>query len=136
MTNYIRSAALGLTAMVLFSAGAQAAGNNHYGIVCLRNDTRANITYQRSVGSGSFETRFLAPGDVWKISHRYDTSNENRSPKVRVRYDADARSGSRFSQAAELDRRAAVGDTCREANVYAFQYEAANRSFITLEKVR
>jgi len=52
-----------------------------------------------------------------------------------VRFDADA-SSRKFTQSKELERRAAVGDTCQEAYVYAFQYEAANRSFITLNRVR
>ena len=134
MTKSSFPVALGLSA-ALWSAAAQAANEKHYGVVCLRNDTKANITYSRKVGDGGWETRFLAPGERWKISHRYDSSNENRSPTVRVRYDADA-SGRKFSQSKELDRLAAVGDTCQEARIFAFQYEAANRGFITLERVR
>ena len=126
---------LGLAAAVLSSAPAAAANDKHYGVVCLRNDTRANITYMRKVGSGDWQTRFLAPGNSWKIAHRYDRSNENSSPPVNVRFDADA-SSRKFTQSKELERRAAVGDTCQEAYVYAFQYEAANRSFITLNRVR
>ncbi|KYH02062.1 hypothetical protein [Bradyrhizobium sp. DOA1] len=129
------SLALGVATAALWSAAGEAANNKHYGVVCLRNDTRANITYSRKVGDGGWETRFLAPGNLWKIAHRYDHANENSSPKVHVRYDADA-TGRKFSQTRDLERRAAVGDTCQEANVYAFQYEASNRSFISLERVR
>jgi hypothetical protein len=135
MTKYSFPVALGLTAAVLWSAAAQAADNKHYGVVCLRNDTKANITYMRKIGDGGWETRFLAPGDAWRIAHRYDSTNENKSPPVLVKYDADA-SARKFSQSKELTRRAAVGDTCKEGYVYAFQYEAANRSFITLERVQ
>ena len=127
--------ALGLAAAALWSAAALAADNKHYGVVCLKNDTRANITYQRKIGDGGWETRFLAPGDAWRIAHRYDSANENRSPPVLVRYDADA-TGRKFSQNKELTRRAAVGDTCQEGHVYAFQYEKSNANFITLERVR
>ncbi len=90
MTTFIRSAALGLPALVLFSAGASAAGNNHYGIVCLRNDTQGP-TSPISAASAAAASRPASSrrGDVWKISHRCDSSNENRSPKVRVRYDAE-----------------------------------------------
>lgn len=128
-------ATAGLAAASLWPATVEAANDKHYGVVCLRNDTRANITYMRKVGEGDWQTRFLEPGGAWKIAHRYDRSNENSSPKVHVKYDADA-TGRKFTQFKGLERRAAVGDTCREANVYAFQYEASNRSFISLERVR
>lgn len=129
------SVVLGLAAAALSSATAEAANDKHYGVVCLRNDTRANITYMRKVGGGDWETRFLAPGDSWKIAHRYDRANENSSPDVHVRFDADA-SSRKFTQFKDLERRAAVGDTCQEAYIYAFQYEAANRGFISLNRVR
>ncbi|WP_315832748.1 hypothetical protein [Bradyrhizobium prioriisuperbiae] len=135
MTKYAFPVALGFTAAVLWFSAAQAANNKHFGVVCLRNDTKANITYQRRVGNGGWQTRFLAPGDSWRISHRYDSANENESPKVLVNYDADA-TGRKFTQNKELSRRAAVGETCQEASLYAFQYERANRNFITLERVR
>ena len=125
-----------LFAAALWSAGAQAANNKHYGVVCLRNDTRAQITYLHRVGNGGWQTRFLAPGDGWKFTHRYDEANENSSPSIFVKYDQDARSGRNFQHEQKLMRRAAVGETCQEAHVYAFQYERANRNFITLELVQ
>ncbi|WP_441238979.1 hypothetical protein [Bradyrhizobium sp. 930_D9_N1_4] len=133
MTKFAVPIALGIAAALLCTVTAEAAGNKHYGVVCLKNDTRANIAYSFKLGDSGWTSRFLAPGDRWKFSHRYDISNENSSPSIHVRYDADA-SGRKFSQSKKLERRAAVGDTCQEANVYAFQYEAANRSFITLER--
>jgi hypothetical protein len=129
-------AAFATIAMVAIAPGiASAAANNHFGVVCLRNDTKANISYLRKVGNGGWEKRFLAPGGTWRIAHRYDFTGENKSPPVTVKYDADARAGS-FQQFKELSRRAAVGDTCREAHVYAFQYERANRNFIKLDRVQ
>jgi hypothetical protein len=125
-----------LCALGAASAAAPAqAANTHYGVVCLRNDTKANITYVRKVGNGGWEQRFLAPGGLWRIAHRYDSTGENRSPKVTVKYDADA-TGRKFQQFKELQRRSAVGDSCREGHIYAFQYERANRSFITLQMVQ
>ena len=135
MTKYSFPVALGLAAAVLWSAAAQAANEKHYGVVCLRNDTRANITYERKVGRSGWEARFMAPGEVWRMAHKYDSANENESPKVLVRYDSDARSG-KFTQNKELMRRAAVGDSCQEGYIYAFRYEAANRNFITLDRAR
>ena len=108
---------------------------NHYGVVCLRNDTKANINYLRKVGNGGWEKRFLAPGSLWRIAHRYDSASENKSPPVTVKYDADA-TGRSFQQFKELTRRAAVGDTCKEGRIYAFRYERANRNFISLESVQ
>ncbi|MBR0840879.1 hypothetical protein JQ607_11830 [Bradyrhizobium liaoningense] len=127
--------ASGLGAAALWPAATEAANDKHYGVVCVRNNTRANITYMRKVGEGGWETRFIEPGGEWRMAHRYDRANENSSPKVHVKYDADA-TGRNFTQFKDLERRAAVGDTCQEGYVYAFQYEARNRSFISLERVQ
>ena len=105
------------------SVGAQAANNKHYGVVCLRNDTRAQITYLHKVGDGGWQKRFLGPGDAWKFTHRYDDANEDKSPPIVVKYDQDARSARDFQHQQQLKRRAAVGDTCQEGHVYAFQYD-------------
>jgi hypothetical protein len=136
MLKYSFPVALGLGAALLCSAGAQAANNKHYGVVCLRNDTRAQITFLRKVGNGPWEKLFMAPGVTWTFSHRYDGANENKSPPLFVKHDQDARSGRDFQQVKELRRLAAVGDTCQEGHVYAFQYERANQNFITLEPVQ
>jgi hypothetical protein len=136
MLKYSFPVALGLGAAVLWSAGAQAANNSHYGVVCLKNDTRAQITYLHRVANGGWERHFLAPGVTWKFTHRYDGANEDKSPPLFVKYDQDASSARNFQHEQKLRRRAAVGDTCREGHVYAFQYERANRNFITLELVQ
>ncbi|HRD77906.1 MAG TPA: hypothetical protein PK264_18535 [Hyphomicrobiaceae bacterium] len=104
---------------------------SHYAMVCLSNSTTANIKFTWKEGNGASRTAFIAPGSNLKWTYRYAHANDNRSPRLVVSYDADARA-TNFTQHTHLERYATVGDTCGEAKRYAFQYEPANRNFIRI----
>lgn len=136
MKTPVKLAALALaTATAAAATGAltsdPAYAVNHYAIVCLKNDTRANITFQWREGNGGWRSYFLGAGQQMKWTYRYSQANQNHSPYLVVRYDADARS-TNFTQSTHLTRRAAVGDSCREGKNYAFRYEANNGNFLQI----
>ena len=108
---------------------------NRFGVVCLHNPTQATVALRvKWADVGTWEAYTLSPGHNRSFSHRYDSQNENRSPNLVVRFDSDARGGSRYNMNYQLPRRAAAGNSCAEGNQYEFVYEGSNRNFIDLKK--
>jgi hypothetical protein len=124
-------AAIGLTACVLASGAAEAA--SRFGVVCVHNRTNATINFQvKWADVGRWDSYALSPGGNRWFSHRYDEQDENRSPRLLVRFDSDL-TQQRFNLQYKLNRRAAAGQSCGEGMPYAFEYEPRNRKFIDLK---
>lgn len=122
---------LGVAASILGATTAQAA--NRFAVVCLHNRTSAPINYQvKWADVDRWDTNRLAAGANTWFSHEYDRQNENRSPRLLVKFDSDL-TQQRYQLTYKLERRAAAGKSCSEGKPYAFQYEPSNRKFIDLK---
>lgn len=136
MTVMKRVLAFLVTSAAVAATATQGQAATRFGVACLINETSATIRYQVKIGSASWETRTMSPGQSRWFSHRYDSLNQNTSPKLFVRYDSDARSGKNFRVENVLARKAATGQTCSEGAQYVFKHERANRDFILLVRRR
>lgn len=116
------------------AASSEVEAATRFGVVCIINETNANIGYQIKIGDGPWENFKMAPRQSRWFSHKYDALNENASPKLMIRYDSDVRVGKNFTVEHTLTRLAAVGESCKEGAQYVFHYEKANRNFILLYK--
>jgi hypothetical protein len=124
-----------VTLALFATSGIEAGAANRYGVVCLHNETKAMVSLRVKWDDvGNWQEYTLRPGWNRSFSHRYDKQNENKSPKLVVKFDSDVRSGKRYNMEYQLPRRAAAGNSCAEGNQYYFVYEGSNRNFIDLKK--
>jgi hypothetical protein len=129
---YSSIVALGVAVSAIGTTTAQAA--NRFAVVCVHNKTTVPINFQvKWADVNRWDENKLSPGSSMWFSHKYDKQNENKSPRLLVRFDSDLKQNRQYQIEYKLERRAAAGQTCSEGKPYAFEFEPANRNFIDLK---
>lgn len=82
-------------------------GGMQYGIVTIHNKTSRVIHYSYRTGNGDWHETTIEPNHYRSYSHKYAYPNENRSPKLHIRFDSDMTSGVAKRQVT-LDRKSAA----------------------------
>jgi hypothetical protein len=132
MTSPASSVVALATSIAVFGlSSAQAA--DRYGVACVSNRTTVPINFTIKVGNGEWQVFNLVPNHSRSFAHKYDASNQDKSPVLEVKFDSDLRRNSLFNIYYKLPRLAAEGDTCGEGKRYAFVYESNDRNFIDLK---
>jgi hypothetical protein len=122
-----------LAALFVAATLSPAAAANRFAVVCIKNRTQIPVNYQiKWADVGRWESQVLHPGRQTSFAHQYDSQDENRSPRLNIRFDSNL-SKSNFSTGYKLERYRAAGDSCAEGKPYAFEYEPSNRNFIDLK---
>lgn len=95
------------------------AQSNKYAVLCLANNTDAQITYSYRWGNGQWQTSYLDVGETDMHTWRYTA--RAASPNFKISFDTDP-SNYISTQAYYLDRYSAWGRNCLEGKNYAFEY--------------
>ncbi len=78
-----------------FFANIAEAGS--FALTCIKSNTGQKINFQYRWGSNdSWKSASVRPGYWQQIWHMYDYPDENRSPRLQVRYDDDLSASSNF----------------------------------------
>lgn len=133
MKTLLKTAALATAAVAIFGATAQSASaSNRYAVTTIENPfSNITITYQYKWGNGQWRSATLYPGQSRWHSWQYRFANENRSPKLYIRFDSDRRAGVTYFQTYSLVRYA-VPDQASRGKVYRFKFNGPARQYIDL----
>lgn len=95
------------------------AQSSKYAVLCLSNNTDAEITYSYRWGNGQWQSSYLVAGETDIHSWRY--TGRATSPNFQVEFDVDT-SDYIVNQLYNLDRYSAIAKNCVEGKNYAFEY--------------
>lgn len=132
MTKLMKSAVLATLALGISGAAVESASAaNRYAMVTLENPFKTiTITYQFKWGEeGQWQTRTLYPGQSRWHSWKYAYPDQNRSPKLYIKFDADRYSGQYYWQTYWLVRYA-VPDQASRGKVYRFKFNGPGQRYI------
>lgn len=101
-----------------------------WGIVCLRNDTEATISYFYRWGSDDWKKYSLEAGSSDWYAWDY-SSGGYPSPQFTVSFDYDMSSNSNFKEY-NLKKNKSLEKSCEEAKSYSFKYTDDSKNFIDL----
>lgn len=119
-----RSAARGLATLGLVMASiltVPAASAKNFALACVSTATGDTIYFEYRWGNDDW-TSVTAEPDQWQmLMWNYDYRNENRSPRLQVRYDDDMSDGENYV-VTDLQAFAADSEDCEgEGKTYHFQ---------------
>lgn len=106
---------------------------NRYALVCVKNRTNKSIQYQYKWDEGrkNWNLKRLSPNE--KIGHfyKYEYINENRSPKIYLRFDADLSRGAYWIQY-RLNKKAVPETNCNNYGEFYYFRETSGSIDINL----
>jgi hypothetical protein len=108
--------------LVLGTAGKTWALDNWYAVTSITNGTNTTLTYSVRWGdNGQWQQVTLGPGGSMNHYWRYDYANENRSPALSIRFDADLTAGT-YWRDYTLVRYASPYASYEGSKKYVFRY--------------
>jgi hypothetical protein len=81
------AAPLALAATMFSPAKAEAA--NRFAVTGIENKTQHTVTYQVKWGDGDWKSITLKPGQRWMHWYTYPKVNDNKSPKLTIKFDSE-----------------------------------------------
>jgi len=134
MSRYISRRSL-LGASLLSATGAILASPSYaakrFAVVSVTNETRANLTIVFRWGNEPWQRKNLPAGDKHWFAWRYSRPDEDRSPDLFVKFDADA-GVSRYTEEKRLHGYAAEDETFELGHLYAFRYDGPAKRYIEI----
>lgn len=95
------------------------AQSSKYAVLCLANNTDAEITYSYRWGNGQWQSSYLDSGETDVHSWRFTA--RPTAPNFKIRFDVDT-SDYISNQVYDLDQYSASVKNCVEGKNYAFEY--------------
>lgn len=116
---------------ISFSNPASAAAADRFAVTSIHNETQSKITILYKWGTGEWKTKTLMPGTRHWFGFRYKHANDDKSPNLFVKFDADAGSGS-YTEEYKLLRHAASEESYALGYKYVFRYDGPSKKFVEL----
>lgn len=123
--------ASGHTAVLIDRSSPNVPGD-HFGMVCLWNETHSKIHYSFQWGDGSWKNESVEPGTWRSHTWKYTFVNEDASPDFRINFDSDLTGHNTFKKYV-LKRTASAHTDCNHLSARdTFKYRSTDHKSIEL----